>query len=434
MRKVENATRVLVVGQTPPPFHGQSIMIQMLVDGPIEGAEIHHLRMAFSDNMDQVGRFQIGKIFHLFYLIVAMFWLRLRHRINVLYFPPAGPNRIPLIRDTLLLLPTRWLFRRTVFHFQASGVSELITKLPRWQRFFVMRALLRPDAAIQLSELTVADAKFLESKQIHYIPNAADDHAGTHKTFRPNAEEVGNPRLAPNGTHFEPQRASVRAGRLDISCESGPHASALRLKNCKVSAIRLAQSAVVEGRSRTRILYVGTVCETKGILILLDALESLQPESVAIHLDIVGSFQPSSFEAVVRSRIESLKLASVVSVHGQQIGDAKWNIFAKADLFCFPSFYESEGFPCVLVEAMSFSLPIVSTHWRGIPSIVEDGETGFLVETNEPHQLAQRILQLATNALLRARMGREARIRYERQFTRPRYLESMAKVFADVVK
>lgn len=389
MRKVENATRVLVVGQTPPPFHGQSIMIQMLVDGPIEGAEIHHLRMAFSDNMDQVGRFQIGKIFHLFYLIVAMFWLRLRHRINVLYFPPAGPNRIPLIRDTLLLLPTRWLFRRTVFHFQASGVSELITKLPRWQRFFVMRALLRPDAAIQLSELTVADAKFLESKQIHYIPNAAYDHAGTRKTFRPNAE-VGKPRIAP--------------------------------------------SAVVEGRSRTRILYVGTVCETKGILILLDALESLQPESVAIHLDIVGSFQPSSFEAVVRSRIESLKLASVVSVHGQQIGDAKWNIFAKADLFCFPSFYESEGFPCVLVEAMSFSLPIVSTHWRGIPSIVEDGETGFLVETNEPHQLAQRILQLATNALLRARMGREARIRYERQFTRPRYLESMAKVFADVVK
>ncbi len=391
MRKVENAIRVLVVGQTPPPFHGQSIMIQMLVDGPIEGAEIHHLRMAFSDNMDQVGRFQTGKIFHLFYLIIAMCWLRLRHRINILYFPPAGPNLIPLIRDTLLLLPTRWLFRRTVFHFQASGVSELITKLPRWQRFFVMRALYRPDAAIQLSELTVADAKFLEAKQIHYIPNAADDHAGTLKSFPPNLE--------------------ANAGNL-----------------------RLAPSAVLEGRSRTRILYVGTVCETKGILILLDALESLQLESVNIHLDIVGSFQPSSFEAVVRSRIESLKLTSIVSVHGQQIGDAKWNMFANTDLFCFPSFYESEGFPCVLVEAMSFSLPIVSTHWRGIPSIVDEGVTGFLVETKEPLQLAQRILQLASNTLLRSKMGREARIRYERQFTRPRYLASMAKVFADVVE
>ncbi len=42
----------------------------------------------------------------------------------------------------------------------------------------------------------------------------------------------------PNGTHFEPQRTSVRAGRLGIVCKSGPHASALRLKIYKVSAIR----------------------------------------------------------------------------------------------------------------------------------------------------------------------------------------------------
>ena len=48
--------------------------------------------------------------------------------------------------------------------------------------------------------------------------------------------------LAPNVTYCEPQRASVRAGRLEISCESGPHASALRLRNCKVSAVRLTAS------------------------------------------------------------------------------------------------------------------------------------------------------------------------------------------------
>ena len=43
--------------------------------------------------------------------------------------------------------------------------------------------------------------------------------------------------ISPNVTHFEPQRASVRAGRLVIPCKSGPHASALRLKIYKVSAI-----------------------------------------------------------------------------------------------------------------------------------------------------------------------------------------------------
>jgi glycosyltransferase involved in cell wall biosynthesis len=373
---VEIGTKVLVVGQTPPPFHGQSVMIQMLVDGPIEGVEIHHLRMAFSGNLDEVGRFQFGKLFHLFYLIIAIYWIRLRNPISVLYFPPAGPNRVPLIRDTLLLLSTRWLFRKTVFHFQASGVSELISRLPSWQRFLVRRAMSRPDAAIQLSEKTVADAEYLGAKQIHFIPNAADDHA---KSIPP----------------------------------SLPHATA---------------------NDVTRLLYVGTVCESKGILYLLDALAGLVEKEQSIHLDIVGSFQPSVFEQVVRSKIKSLNLTSNVSVHGQKTGDDKWAMFANADLFCFPTYYESEGFPCVLVEAMSFSLPIVSTDWRGISSIVDEGQTGFLVRTKDSQSLVSRIQQLIHDPKLRCEMGQKARLRYESHFTRPRYLESLAKVFADVVK
>ena len=374
MRKAKNSIRVLVVGQTPPPFHGQSIMIQMLVDGPMDGVEVCHLRMAFSDKMDQVGRFQVGKIIHLVYLIFAIFWLRIRYRIQVLYFPPAGPNRIPLIRDTLLLLPTRWLFKKTVFHFQASGVSELIVKLPAWQRFFVMRAMIRPDAAIQLSALTVADAKFFDAKRTYYIPNAADDFVGK---------------------------------KLPIRTHDG------------------------DGL-KTRILYVGTVCETKGILVLLDALASLHGELKSIHLDIVGSFQPSSFEAVVRRKIDSLNLSSDVSVHGQRIGDEKWTMFANADLFCFPTYYESEGFPCVLVEAMSFSLPVISTRWRGIPSIVADGETGYLVDIRDIEGLASRIARLASDDSLREAMGKRARARYETEFTRPMHLQQMSQVFLDV--
>ena len=374
MRKAGDSIRVLVVGQTPPPFHGQSIMIQMLVDGPLDGVDVWHLRMAFSDNMDQVGRFQIGKVFHLIYLIFSVFWLRIRYRIQVLYFPPAGPDRIPLIRDTLFLLSTRWLFRKTVFHFQASGVSELIVKLPAWQRFFVMRAMIRPDAAIQLSALTVADAKFFEAKRTYFIPNAADDFAGKKLPIR---------------THDQ------------------------------------------DGL-KTRILYVGTVCETKGILVLLDALSRLHRELKSIHLDIVGSFQPSSFKAVVSRKIDSLNLSSNVSVHGQKIGDEKWTMFANADLFCFPSYYGSEGFPCVLVEAMSFSLPVISTKWRGIPSIVADGETGYLVDTRDIDGLASKIARLASDDNLSEEMGKRARARYETEFTRPKHLQQMSKVFLEV--
>ena len=376
MSRVEKPIKVLVVGQTPPPFHGQSVMIQMLVDGPIAGVEVHHLRMAFSSSLDQVGRFQIGKAFHLLYIIVAIYWMRFRYRIRVLYYPPTGPKPIPLIRDTLLLISTRWLFHRTVFHFQASGISELIPRLPSWQQFFIRRAMFKPDAAIQLSELTVADASFLEAKHIYFVPNAAEDYS--HSISR-------------------------------------TQATATMTETC-------------------RILYVGTVCKEKGILYLLDALAKLRKDSPKIHLDIVGGFQPSDFEEIVRARINALSLNSVVTVHGQKTGNEKWKMFANADLFCFPTFYPSEGFPCVLVEAMSFSLPIVSTNWRGIPSIVDDGKTGFLVQTKNSDLLALRIEKLLSDRQLRSEMGLQARLRYEREFTRPKHLSSLARVFADVVR
>ena len=55
---------------------------------------------------------------------------------------------------------------------------------------------------------------------------------------------VSTPGVKPNATHFEPQRASVRAGMLGIACESCPQVSALRLRNYKVSAIAPSSAAI----------------------------------------------------------------------------------------------------------------------------------------------------------------------------------------------
>ncbi len=367
---------VVVVGQAPPPFHGQAVMIQMLLNGPIEDVQFHHVRMAFSDNMDQVGRFQLRKVFHLIELIFRIVTARITHNATILYYPPAGPNRIPVFRDIVLLICTRWMFRKTVFHFHACGVSELIAKFRPPLRALAWCALGMPDVAIQMSSLTGQDAVWLKAKKVYVIPNAVPDEA-TRLGWKP--------------------------------------------------ADRLAST-------RKKILYVGTVCESKGILLLLNACHHLRQAGVAFQLDVVGSFQPLEFSSEVQSVVREFELVEHVTLHGQKTGDDKWRMFSNADVFCFPSHYTSEGFPCVLLEAMCFALPVISTRWRGIPSIIEHGKTGYLVEVQDAEALFIALQKLLSDTENMFAMGLAGRTKFLAQFSNEQHLQKMRQMFVDMAQ
>jgi glycosyltransferase involved in cell wall biosynthesis len=280
---------------------------------------------------------------------------------------------VPLLRDIAILLSTRWLFAKTVFHFHASGVSELIARLPLPLKLIATFALARPAAAIQLSELTTPDAVALGAQRVFTVPNAAHDEAK---------------RLS-----FSPRRRE---------------------------------------NSLLKILYVGTVCEGKGILILLDACADAISKGIGIQLDIVGSFQPTEFREQVANRIQSLGMQEVARLWGQQTDDDKWRRYADADAFCFPTHYQSEGFPCVLLEAMCFSLPVISTQWRGIPSIVEHGKTGLLIRPHDHLQLSTCLQLLARDAELCLRLGQAGREKFSEQFTAERYVNGLQKALLDI--
>ncbi len=372
--EVKQAVRVLVVGQTPPPYHGQALMIKMLLEGKMPDVELYHVRMAFSDDMNQVGRLQLGKLIHLAVVISSIIYYRCRFGIRVLYYPPAGPDLVPLLRDIAILLSTRWMFAKTVYHFHASGVSELIGRLPLPLRWLARGAMSGPAAAIQLSELTTPDAAALQAQQIFTVPNAAHDDA--HRL------------------NFSPR-------------------------------LRQADSLL-------KVLFLGTVCEGKGVLVLLDACADAIAKGTRIQLDIVGSFQPSEFREQVENRIRAAGMQDVVRLWGQQTGEDKWRRFSEVDLFCFPSHYQSEGFPCVLLEAMCFSLPVISTIWRGIPSIVEHGKTGFLIAPHDHSRLSGYLQSLAEDAALCLNLGRAGRTRFCEQFTVEKYVMGLRQAFINV--
>jgi glycosyltransferase involved in cell wall biosynthesis len=85
------------------------------------------------------------------------------------------------------------------------------------------------------------------------------------------------------------------------------------------------------------------------------------------------------------------------------------------------------------VEAMMFGLPVVATDWRGLPDIVVDGETGFLVPPKIAQSIAERLERLILDPDLRAAMGAAGRRRYEERFTINKFRNRMEEALSSVV-
>jgi glycosyltransferase involved in cell wall biosynthesis len=66
----------------------------------------------------------------------------------------------------------------------------------------------------------------------------------------------------------------------------------------------------------------------------------------------------------------------------------------KYDAFLFPSFYDGEGYPGVILEAYMAGVPVITTDWISIPEIVEDGKSGIIIEPKNPQQLAEAMTEL----------------------------------------
>ncbi|MFK8113742.1 MAG: glycosyltransferase [Rubripirellula sp.] len=367
-QRKEVPVRVLVVGQTPPPLVGQWIMIEKMLSGNYTDVELMHVRMAFSTQVNQIGRFSLAKSFHLIGVILRIWYARFRYGIDVLYYPPAGPNRLPVYRDIIILLMTRWIFKSVVFHFHAGGVSSLYPKLPRQVKPFFRLAYHGAEIGIRLTRRNPDDCSALKTVHDIIIPNGVDDLYDQFAKERP------------------------------------------------VNAV-------------PEILFVGMVCESKGVFILLDACRQLKERGMAFRLRLVGSPDSKATTSAIDKFVADHNLGDNVLISGVLSKGDKWDAFASADIFCLPTHYVSESFGLVMVEAMQFELPVVATDWRGISTIVNDKETGYLVPTHDSDAVADKLAHLIQNPELARQMGKRGRERFLADYTIEKFYENIQHAF-----
>lgn len=167
---------------------------------------------------------------------------------------------------------------------------------------------------------------------------------------------------------------------------------------------------------RVQILYLSNLARSKGVFILLNALLKLHKEGHKFSASIVGKPADVTKEEIEHFILDN-DLGQLVVVEDAKYGEEKHTAFMKADIFIHPTL--NDAFPLVILEAMQFQLPVVSTFEGAIPEIVDDGRTGFLVAKGDDHELAKKIEYLLLHQQLRHRMGRAARQKFLSKYTAP---------------
>lgn len=119
---------------------------------------------------------------------------------------------------------------------------------------------------------------------------------------------------------------------------------------------------------------------------------------------------------------------------GAKYGVEKDTLFRNTDIFVFPTFYHNECFPIVLLEAMQYGLPCISTDEAGIPDIIDDGQTGLIIPKKNSIALAKSIEKLINDRILCLQMGQAGRKKYEESFTLDVFEKNIGRLLEEFSK
>ena len=180
-----------------------------------------------------------------------------------------------------------------------------------------------------------------------------------------------------------------------------------------------------------QVLFLSNLLEEKGVYDLLEAIKILKDKNLFFTCCIVGGEGDITDEALSR-KISDLGISEFVQYLGKKYGEEKLRIIQSSDIFVFPTYYQKECLPLVILEAMSFGLPIITTAEGGIPSLIENERNGLLVEAKNPKKLSFAIQKLLNNQEMRSLLGKSAKTDFTAKFTLAKFEGEFLKVMKSI--
>ncbi len=363
----------------PPPFHGSSVYMRNIVELLRTDPELEVQQLNISDDrydVSNIGRLDLLNVSAALKAIMRLTVKLFRTRPEILYVPIAQ-NMLAYLRDGVFILLGKLFGARVIIHLHGSYFRKFYDRSNWVGKRFIDFTLSRADASLVLGvKLRTIFAGWFSENRIFVLPNFVDP--------------------------VHPDVTSVK-GRYP----------------------------------KMVITYLGNIMESKGVFQFTDALRLLSPHLKSkIEVRIAGRIARDPFtgmsEGDTSTRLTREVSSSEVEMHYLgMISDEsiKTTLLQETDIFVFPSWYDFEGQPLVILEAMSNGCPVISTKDVGvIDETVVDGISGILVEKKNVTELAQAIEKLAEDDSMRQQMSANALSEFRTRFTPEHHLQIFRRI------
>ena len=362
---------------------GVALAFDLLIEGvENRGIPCKILDASRGKIVSKSGTFSVRRAFDTLCVVVLAWWHLLRCQI---YYATMSTSNVGFIRDHLTVGFAKLLGRRTVLHLHGGGSKDFYINGKPWLQRMIRANLRRTDTIVVLGEL-----------------------------LKEQFECVGD---------FVKPKLKVVPNGLTLGVDE------------PVAVVKTLPKG-----GRLQLLYLSSLMPSKGFFDVLQSMVLLEQQSPGrYHLNLCGSFVDAKTEtavevhdeATLHAYIAKLELGECVTYHGQVLGEEKDLQFAQANVFLLPTSYPWEGQPLSIIEALAFSIPVISCCHKGIPELVEDGKTGLFVKPEAPDAIASAVIEMTTDSNRYSKMSHAAREHYEANFRRDVHLERLISVILD---
>lgn len=281
-----------------------------------------------------------------------------------------GQSTKAAVRDLAIMWPFLLGRGPVIAHLHGGRFGEAYRNFPRWLQVFYRLLMGRLTCFIMLDERFIADAhEVLPSVDTAIVPNAVPptvtrDLAGRHSSWRADAPFT--------------------------------------------------------------VCFLSNLHPDKGLLEVLGAVEVLLDRGVPVRLEVGGGQEPGGGHVVESLEASIARHPGDIVYHAVVTGEQKVDLLLRAQCFALPTRYVNEGQPIALLEAMAAGLPVLSTNYRAIPSLITNRVEGILLDDVDPASLVNAIIEMMDRGRWE-RYSSAARMR-AREFSIERYVGAIEKI------